>query len=137
MQAMERYRKEEALGSGTFATVYRVLRVSDAQVFAMKKVKLVSNQDGVSVTTLREVKFMQELRHDNILELFDVFVHKGALNLVLQFMETDCESLIKTRSIRFTEGMSHLDLHEHAPAPLMALTVKVISKAGCECFLKG
>ncbi len=38
---------------------------------------------------MREIKLLQELKHENIIELVDVFGQKSNISLVLDFMETD------------------------------------------------
>ena len=42
---------------------------------------------------------MQEIHHENVMELIDVFGQKSNISLVLPFMETDLEVLIKDQSI--------------------------------------
>ena len=42
---------------------------------------------------------MQEINHINVMELIDVFGQKSNISLVLPFMETDLEVLIKDQSI--------------------------------------
>ena len=56
-------------------------------------------RDGLNRTALREIKLMQEIHHENVMELIDVFGQKSNISLVLPFMETDLEVLIKDQSI--------------------------------------
>lgn len=45
---------------------------------------------------IREVKYLRELRHDNIIALLDVFSAKNQnLCLVLEFLSSDLEMIIK------------------------------------------
>ena len=78
------------------------------------------------MSAVREVKYLRELRHPNIIEvrifllhpsnqhllrssplsvlspkLLDVFSSKTNLNLVLEFLDTDLEMIIKGRSLVF------------------------------------
>ena len=70
------------------------------------------------MSAIREVKFLQELKHENVIEvslyityvylfvlkwfqMLDVFSAKQNLNLVLEFLTTDLELIIKDRSIIF------------------------------------
>lgn len=65
------------------------------------------------MSAIREVKFLQELRHPNIIEvrahrfdplttqLLDVFSSKSNLNLVLEFLDTDLELIIKDKALLF------------------------------------
>jgi cyclin-dependent kinase 7 len=58
-------------------------------------------KDGLDLTAIREVKYLQELRHPNVIELIDVFSHKTNLNLVLEYLDSDLEQVIKDKSILF------------------------------------
>lgn len=80
----------------------------------MKKIKIGSRQeasDGINLTALREIKFLQEVKHPNIIEvdylrllhliirflfkLLDSFGEHGSnspsICLVFEFMDTDLE----------------------------------------------
>lgn len=57
--------------------------------------------DGLDMSAIREVKFLQELHHPNIIALLDVFSNKTNLNLVLEYLDTDLEALIKDKKLVF------------------------------------
>merc|ERR1739848_87760 len=100
----KRYERIDFLGEGTFATVYKAKDLNDpnGRVVAIKKIKLGNRaeaRDGINRTALREIKLLQELKHENIIELVDVFGQKSNISLVLDFMETDLEVLIRDQSI--------------------------------------
>ncbi|RKP24823.1 kinase-like domain-containing protein, partial [Syncephalis pseudoplumigaleata] len=100
-----RYRKERKLGEGTYAVVYEgksPTELATSRQVAIKKIKVRQQKDGLDVSALREIKALQELRHPHILELLDVYAHKGNLNLVLEYLDSDLEQIIKDRSIVFT-----------------------------------
>lgn len=56
-------------------------------------------KDGINRTALREIKLLQELSHENICGLLNVFGHKGNISIVFPFMTTDLEVVIKETSI--------------------------------------
>lgn len=67
-----RYEKIGDLGEGTFGVVYKARDVTKAPgdadaVVAVKKVRMGNYKDGVSVTALREIKLLQEIRHPNVI----------------------------------------------------------------------
>ena len=80
---------------------------------AIKKIKVGEMKDGLDMTALREVKFLQELHHPNIIgvsllnlllsshQLLDVFSVKQNVNLVLEFLDTDLEAVIRDKSLVF------------------------------------
>ena len=59
-------------------------------------------KDGINRTALREIKLLQEIHHENIINLIDVFGHKSNVSLVMDFMDTDLEVIIKDNSIILT-----------------------------------
>lgn len=71
---------------------------------AIKKIKIGQFKDGLDMSAIREVKFLQELQHPNVVELIDVFYHKTNLNLVLEFLEADLEMIIKNKNVVFGAG---------------------------------
>lgn len=68
----EDYVKGRTLGEGTWGRVYEANRKSDNLIVAVKRIKqiLEGRNDGVSFSALREVKYLRELRHRNIIEVF-------------------------------------------------------------------
>ena len=106
-----RYERINFLGEGTFATVYKAKDLLDphGRIVAIKKIKVLQDgliscnyfklgdrreaRDGINRTALREIKLLQELKHENIIELVDVFGQKSNISLVLDFMETDLGGL--------------------------------------------
>jgi len=102
-----RYEKIDFLGEGQFATVYKARdKLSPTgRIVAVKKIKLGSRaevKDGINRTALREIKLLQELHHNNVIELVDVFGHKSNVSIVMDFMDTDLEIIIKDPGIVLT-----------------------------------
>ncbi|XP_072166833.1 cyclin-dependent kinase 7-like [Diadema setosum] len=100
------YEKIDFLGEGQFATVYKARDLKhDGKIVAVKKIKLghrAEAQDGINRTALREIKLLQELRHNNIIGLLDCFGHRSNISLVFDFMETDLEVIIKDTNLVLT-----------------------------------
>ncbi|KAJ9516345.1 hypothetical protein QJQ45_001041 [Haematococcus lacustris] len=118
---MDEYEKGKILGTGTFASVFLATHKKTGQLVAIKKINItdtkelisrcsqslagvttsvtkgVATAQGVHVTALREMKLLRELRHPNIISLLDVFPMKKNIGLVLEFMESDLEAVIKAR----------------------------------------
>ncbi|EOR02004.1 hypothetical protein E3P92_00912 [Wallemia ichthyophaga] len=101
---MKRYSKERKVGEGTYASVYQGHCVETGRMVAIKKIKIGQFKDGLDMSAIREVKFLQELKHENVIEMLDVFSAKQNLNLVLEFLTTDLELIIKDRSLIFRPG---------------------------------
>lgn len=57
------------------------------QIVAIKKFKESDEDEQVRKTALREVRILKQLRHENIVNLIEVFRRKGKLHLVFEFVE--------------------------------------------------
>ncbi|KAI8386550.1 Serine/threonine-protein kinase KIN28 [Nakaseomyces glabratus] len=101
---MERaeYTKEKKVGEGTYAVVYVGTKQSTGRRIAVKEIKTSEFKDGLDMSAIREVKYLQEMQHVNVIELVDIFMSYGNLNLVLEYLPTDLEVVIKDKSILFT-----------------------------------
>ncbi|KAK8858786.1 hypothetical protein IAR55_003016 [Kwoniella newhampshirensis] len=96
-----RWIKGVKVGEGTFANVYKGEEKATQRKVAIKKIKVGEMKDGLDMTALREVKFLQELQHPNIIALLDVFSVKQNINLVLEFLDTDLEAVIRDKALIF------------------------------------
>jgi len=94
-----KYIKGKKLGEGTYANVYLGHARHDPNVLvAIKKIKVQKEyKDGLAPDAVRELKHLQELHHQNIINLISVFSSKDQnLNLVLEYLPLgDLEELIK------------------------------------------
>ena len=98
------YIKNEKLGEGTYAVVYSGKQVSTGRTVAIKKIKIGQFKEGLDMSAIREVKFLRECHHENVIQLIDVFSNKQNLNLILEILTADLEHLIKDKSIIFSES---------------------------------
>ncbi|KAI7020460.1 hypothetical protein D0867_05514 [Hortaea werneckii] len=107
-QERKKYIKGKKLGSGQYADVFEAHLVTDTKkLVAIKKIKVGPEvkEFGISYDSLREIKFLQELDHPNIIKLHAVFSTKNQnLNLVLEHLpQGDLLKLIQdTQSITYT-----------------------------------
>ena len=98
-ETRQKYVKDKKVGEGTYAVVYLGhLKADPESKVAIKKIKVQTEyRDGLAMDAIREVKFLQELSHPNIIALHAVFSSKAQnLNLVLEYLPRgDLEMLIK------------------------------------------
>jgi len=61
------------LGEGAYSAVYKVLRLADREIYALKKVKLPSLSDKEKQNALNEVRLLASIRHDSIISYKEAF----------------------------------------------------------------
>jgi cyclin-dependent kinase 7 len=93
------------LGEGTYAIVYSGhYRHDPSALVAIKKIKFNAEfKDGIAMDAIREIKFLSELSHPNIIKLHAVFSTKDQnLSLVLEHLPLgDLEGLWKNKTIHY------------------------------------
>ena len=93
------YLRVKALGEGTYGTVYLATRKSDGREVAIKRTLPIEKQRGLHFSIIREVKFLQDLKCSNIVELIDVFLTGDSLHMVLEYCPFDLKDLIYDKKI--------------------------------------
>lgn len=109
---MANYFKCKKLGEGTYAVIYlaketqsgdtRITKsepLESSSLVAIKRVKKTKYSTGQEISAIREIKALKELKSEFVLDLMDVFIHKGSIHLVLEYCEFDLESVLKNRSV--------------------------------------
>lgn len=97
------YEKGVTIGHGTWGNVYRAVHLASGSLVAMKKVRL-EPSEGISMTALREIKLLRELRgtSPHVVELLDAFPHKHKLLLVFEHLEADLDHVIRDKELQLS-----------------------------------
>lgn len=90
---MERYQKLEKIGEGTYGIVYKAQDTSGG-IYALKKIRLEQEDEGIPSTAIREISLLKELQHPNIVKLCDVIHTERRLTLVFEFLDQDLKKLL-------------------------------------------
>lgn len=84
---MDAYESLGVIGEGTYGVVIKARHKSSGHLVAIKRFKEGEEDEQTRKTSLREVRVLKQLRHDNVVTLLDVFRRKGKLHLVFEFIE--------------------------------------------------
>ena len=91
-----KYEKQAKIGQGTFGEVFKARdKKNKNKIVALKKVLMENEKEGFPITALREIKILQLLRHENIVNLIEICrtkatqfnKHKSTFYLVFDFAE--------------------------------------------------
>jgi serine/threonine protein kinase len=89
------FQQLEKLGEGTYATVYKGKNRTTGETVALKEIHL-DSEEGTPSTAIREISLMKELKHENIVGLWDVIHTDNKLMLVFEFMDKDLKKYMDT-----------------------------------------
>ncbi|ORM39470.1 Cell division control protein 2 -like protein [Babesia sp. Xinjiang] len=90
---MKRYHKLEKIGEGTYGVVYKAQN-SHGEIFALKKIRVEEEDEGIPSTAIREISLLKELHHPNIVWLRDVIHSDKCLTLVFEYLDQDLKKLL-------------------------------------------
>ena len=93
---IDRYEKLEMVGEGTYGVVYKARDTVSGEIYALKKIKLETEQEGIPSTAIREIALLKELQHPNIVRLVNVLHTDKKLTLVFEYLDQDLKKLIDT-----------------------------------------
>mmetsp|Transcript_32195 Transcript_32195/g.32819 ORF Transcript_32195/g.32819 Transcript_32195/m.32819 type:complete len:616 (+) Transcript_32195:259-2106(+) len=99
---MNRYRVMTQLGDGSYGTVYKGVNIETGELSAIKKMKK-KFPTWEECMSLREVKALRKLNHQNIVKLKEVIRENDELYFVFEHMEGNLYQLMKARDRPMTE----------------------------------
>uniref|UniRef100_A0A6M2DJ92 Putative cdc2-related protein kinase n=1 Tax=Xenopsylla cheopis TaxID=163159 RepID=A0A6M2DJ92_XENCH len=112
-----KYDKLTKIGQGTFGEVFKgreksTSRTHPNKFVAMKKVLMENEKEGFPITALREIKILQLLNHENVVNLIEICRTKAVLEnnyrstfyLVFDFCEHDLAGLLSNANVKFSLG---------------------------------
>lgn len=107
-----KYKGLAKIGQGTFGEVWKAKCVKTGRVVALKKVLMENEREGFPITALREIKILQQLRHENVVELIEICRTKAdgrnkkrpEIHLVFEFCEHDLAGLLANKRVVFSTG---------------------------------
>jgi NIMA (never in mitosis gene a)-related kinase len=78
---MEDFQIIKKLGDGAYSTVYEVLRITDGNHYALKKVKMASLSDKERENAINEVRILASIRAKNVISYKEAFFDEIEQNL--------------------------------------------------------
>jgi len=109
---VNKYEKMAKIGQGTFGEVFKARHKKTKKVVALKKVLMENEKEGFPITALREIRILQLLKHENVVNLIEICrtkvtqlnKFKSTFYLVFDFCEHDLAGLLSNANVKFSLG---------------------------------
>ncbi|XP_075885329.1 cyclin-dependent kinase 9-like [Nelusetta ayraudi] len=109
-EEFSKYEKLAKIGQGTYGEVFKARHRLTGKKVALKKVFLDDEKEGFPITALREIKILQLLNHENVVNLIEICRGKasrynrfrGSTYLVFEFCDHDLAGLLRNINVKFT-----------------------------------
>ncbi|KAG1175005.1 hypothetical protein G6F71_004475 [Rhizopus microsporus] len=88
------FEKIGQVGEGTYGKVYKARNGKTGKLMALKRIRMKNEKDGFPITAVREIKLLQKLKHEKIIELQQIMVSKGCVYMVLEYMDHDLSGIL-------------------------------------------
>ena len=101
MEEITEYEKIEKLGEGSYGIVYKVRHIKTQKIYALKKMKLLPNQETIPDTILREISILKSTAHPNIVKLHKInFTYPiKKISLIFEYINTDLQKILQKKKL--------------------------------------
>ncbi|CAI5439324.1 unnamed protein product [Caenorhabditis angaria] len=89
-----RFRHMKKIGEGTYGVVFRATHTNDNVKCALKMITMDRDEEGIPSTCLREISCLKDLRHDNVVKLYDIIYTNQKLYMVFEYIDQDLKFLL-------------------------------------------
>ncbi|KAJ3273303.1 Cyclin-dependent kinase 10 [Borealophlyctis nickersoniae] len=104
---VDTFEKLNRIGEGTYGIVYRARDRRSGDIVALKRIRMEHEQEGLPISSLREISLLKSLNHENIVRVLDVVVGNGLgyfcvtltgkyFDEVMEYCEQDMGNLMDT-----------------------------------------
>lgn len=100
---MEKYESICTVGEGSYGVVLKCKDKTNGSIVAIKKFLETDNDKAVKKIATREIKILKTLRHENLVNLIEVFRRNRRIYLVFEFIEQNLLEEIEKSKIGLGE----------------------------------
>ena len=90
------------IGAGTYGKVFKAIHIFTENKVALKRIRMEGEKDGFPITAVREIRLLQYLRHENVVNLQEVMVERNECFMVFEYLSHDLTGLINHPTFTLT-----------------------------------
>lgn len=95
------YERMGQVGEGTYGKVYKARHRLTNEFVALKRIRMEQEKDGFPITSVREIKLLQRLKHPGIVQLLEMMIEKGSVYMVFEYMDHDLTGVLANPNVSF------------------------------------
>jgi len=95
---LNQYTKIDRIGEGAYGVVHKARDRETGNLVALKCIRLENDEEGVPCTAIREISLLKELRHPNLVRLYEVLHNERKLTLVFEYLDMDLRKYLDEQS---------------------------------------
>ena len=92
----QHYTRQAKIGEGTYGKVFQAIDNRTGKLVAMKIMKNIQENDGISPLNLREISILKSVSHPNIVSLLDVIADESNLILIFEYVPLNLYNYIRS-----------------------------------------
>ncbi|CAG9466460.1 unnamed protein product [Pedinophyceae sp. YPF-701] len=81
----QKFKVQKFLGKGSYGSVYRVKRISDGKVYALKETDVKHMNQTERAEAVNEIRLMASVMHPNVVSYHEAFIDGNKLCIVMEF----------------------------------------------------
>jgi serine/threonine protein kinase len=91
---LSNFLKIRKIGEGTYGEVYEAIDTTNNNKVALKKLRIENKDEGIPITALREMCILKHLKHENIVELYEIIQDIDKIVLIFEYVDQDLKMFI-------------------------------------------
>jgi serine/threonine protein kinase len=92
------FEKTRKIGEGTYGEVYEAFDKTKNIKVALKRMRIENKEEGIPITALREMCILKHIKHENIVELYDIIQDIDKIYLIFEYVEQDLKMFLDEKN---------------------------------------
>jgi len=109
---MNEYKVLSTIGEGAHGIVLKAKHKGVLErIVALKKITMKKVvKEGIPLQVIREIKALQFVEHENVVQLFDVFPHGISFVLVFEFMPSNLWEILHAHTLKGSQAKCYMKM---------------------------